>query len=47
VLPDVKERWNAMGAEAIPITPEAFDRYLAAQVTLVARLAKAANVKAE
>jgi len=47
VLPDVKERWNLMGAEAIPIAPEAFDRYLAAQVALVARLAKAANVKAE
>jgi hypothetical protein len=36
-----------MGAEAIPIAPEAFDRYLATQVALVARLAKAANVKAE
>lgn len=47
VLPDVKERWNAMGAEAIPIAPEAFDRYLAEQVALVAKLAKAANVKAD
>jgi len=47
VQPDVKERWNAMGAEAIPIAPEAFDRYIAEQVTLIAKLAKAANVKAE
>ncbi len=47
VLPDVRERWNAMGAEAIPIAPEAFDRYLAEQVALIARLAKAANIKAE
>lgn len=47
VLPDVKERWSSMGAEAIPIAPEAFDRYIAEQVALMARLAKAANVKAE
>jgi tripartite-type tricarboxylate transporter receptor subunit TctC len=47
VQPDVKERWSAMGAEAIPIAPEAFDRYIAGQIALIAKLAKAANVKAE
>jgi tripartite-type tricarboxylate transporter receptor subunit TctC len=47
VLPDVKERWNAMGAEPIPVAPEEFDRYLAEQVALIAKLAKAANIKAE
>jgi len=47
VLPDVKERWTAMGAEAIPIAPEAFDRYIAEQIALIAQLAKAANIKAE
>ncbi len=47
VLPDVRDRWNAMGAEAIPIAPEEFDRYLAGQVALIAKLAKAANVKAD
>lgn len=47
VLPDVKERWSSMGAEAIPIAPEAFDRYIAEQVALMTKLAKAANVKAE
>lgn len=48
VLPDVKERWVAMGAEiAPPMTPEEFDRYLVEQSALVARLAKAANIKPE
>ena len=48
VLPEVKERWTAMGAELMPsATPEEFDRYLAEQATLVAKLAKAANIKPE
>jgi tripartite-type tricarboxylate transporter receptor subunit TctC len=47
VLPDVKERWNAMGAEPLPIAPEAFDRYIAGQVALIAKLAKAAGIKPE
>jgi len=47
VQPDVKERWNAMGAEPIPIAPDAFDRYISEQVALIARLATAANIKAE
>jgi tripartite-type tricarboxylate transporter receptor subunit TctC len=48
VLPDVKERWTAMGAELMPpTTPEEFDRYLAEQAALVAKLAKAANIKPE
>ena len=47
VLPDVKERWNAMGAEPLPIAAEAFDRYIAGQVALIAKLAKAAGIKPE
>lgn len=48
VLPDVKERWTAMGAELmLPIALEEFDRYLAEQAALVAKLAKAANIKPE
>ena len=47
-LPDVKERWDAMGAEvAPPMSPDEIDRYLAEQVALVAKLAKAANIKPE
>ena len=45
VLPDVKKQWDAMGAEALPMTPEQFDKYLTEQVQLIARLAKAANIK--
>jgi len=47
VQADVKERWTAMGAEPIPIAPDAFDRYISEQVALIARLATAANIKAE
>ena len=47
VQPDVKQRWNAMGAEPIPIAPDAFDRYISEQIALIARLAKASNIKAE
>jgi tripartite-type tricarboxylate transporter receptor subunit TctC len=48
VLPDVKERWAAMGAEiAPPISLEELDRYIAEQVALVAKLARAANIKPE
>ena len=47
-LPDVKERWDAMGAEIPPrMSPADIDRYLAEQVALVAKLAKAANIKPE
>ncbi len=45
VLPDVKKQWDAMGAEALPMAPEQFDKYIAEQVQAVARLAKAANIK--
>lgn len=47
VLPDVKKRWDSIGAEAMPIAPEEFDRYIAEQIALVAKLAKAANIKVD
>ncbi len=48
VLPDVKERWDAMGAEVSPpMSPDEIDRYLVEQVALVAKLAKAANISRE
>jgi len=43
-LPDVKQRWQQIGAEALPMTPEEFEKYLADQSQLVARLVKAANI---
>ena len=45
--PESKERWNALGAEPVPIAPEAFDRYIREQIALFTKLAKAANIKAE
>jgi tripartite-type tricarboxylate transporter receptor subunit TctC len=44
-LPDVKKRWENLGAEAMPLTPEEFDKYLLEQSALVARLGKAANIQ--
>jgi len=46
-LPDVKKRWEAMGAEAMPLTPEEFDQYLLDQSRLVAKLVKAANIQSK
>ena len=46
-LPESKERWNAIGAEPVPIAPEAFDKYVAEQIALFTKLAKAANIKAD
>ena len=46
-LPESKERWNALGADPVPIAPEAFDKYVREQIALFTRLAKAANIKAE
>ena len=43
-LPDVKTRWAAIGAEAMPMAPEEFDKYLAEQSELVHKLVKAANI---
>ena len=46
-LPESKERWNAIGADPVPIAPEAFDRYVREQIALFTKLARAANIKAE
>lgn len=46
-LPDSKERWNAIGAEPVPIAPEAFDKYIVEQIALLTKLARAANIKAD
>jgi tripartite-type tricarboxylate transporter receptor subunit TctC len=46
-LPDVKKRWETLGAEALPMTPEQFDKYLSEQSQLVVKLVKAANIQAK
>jgi tripartite-type tricarboxylate transporter receptor subunit TctC len=45
-LPESKDRWNALGADPVPIAPEAFDKYVVEQIALFTKLARAANVKA-
>jgi tripartite-type tricarboxylate transporter receptor subunit TctC len=44
-LPDVKKRWDPIGAEALPMTPEGFEKYLSDQAQLVDKLVKAANIQ--
>jgi tripartite-type tricarboxylate transporter receptor subunit TctC len=44
-LPDVKKRWDTLGAEPLPMTPDQFDKYLSDQSQLVAKLVKAANLE--
>jgi len=34
-------------AEPVPITPQAFDTFIAEQIALLTKLAKAANIKAD
>ena len=46
-LPELTQRWATLGADAAPTTPEQFDKVIAAQVALVTKLARAANIKAE
>ncbi len=47
VLPDIHQRLTAFGAEPAPMTPAAFDKLIAEQVALTARLARAAGIKPE
>src|SRR5262249_16689814 len=44
-LPDVKKRWESLGAEAMPLTSDEFDKYLLEQSALVAKLVKAADIR--
>lgn len=46
-LPESKERWNALGADPVPIAAEAFDKLVSEQIVLFTRLAKTANITAD
>jgi tripartite-type tricarboxylate transporter receptor subunit TctC len=46
-MPDVRERLNARGAVAKGTTPEEFDRFIRAEVEKLAKIVKAAGVKAQ
>jgi len=45
--PDVRERLRGLGAEPMPMTPEAFDAFLRREFDELGRVMKAAGVKAE
>ncbi len=45
-LPDVRERWTALGTEPIPSTAAEFDNLIAGQIASLTKLARAANIKA-
>ena len=46
-LPDVRERWSSLGGEAVPISADQFDQYVAEQIALFTKIARAANIKAD
>jgi tripartite-type tricarboxylate transporter receptor subunit TctC len=43
--PDISKRMRALGAEPAPPTPEELDKFVAREVAIVAKLAKAAGIK--
>ncbi len=45
-LPDVRQRWTALGTEPIPSTAAEFDRLIARDIADLTKLARAANIKA-
>jgi tripartite-type tricarboxylate transporter receptor subunit TctC len=47
VSPETRKHWDAMGAEPLPMKPEQFDRYIAEQIKVIAKLVKTANIKIE
>jgi tripartite-type tricarboxylate transporter receptor subunit TctC len=45
--PEVKERMTKLGADAFPMTPEQFNAFIRTEMESAARIAKAANLKAQ
>lgn len=45
--PDVVKRWDALGVELGPTTPEEFDKIIADDVAAFTKAARAANIKAQ
>jgi tripartite-type tricarboxylate transporter receptor subunit TctC len=46
-MPDVKERLEKLGAAAMPMQQEAFEKYLDSETASAAQLVKAASIKIE
>jgi tripartite-type tricarboxylate transporter receptor subunit TctC len=45
--PEVKERLTQLGAEPLPMSPEAFNAYIKSEMDAAARIAKAAHLQAQ
>ena len=45
--PDVKERMAALGAEAMPMTPAEFDKFMRVEMDDAAKVVKAAGIKVQ
>jgi tripartite-type tricarboxylate transporter receptor subunit TctC len=45
--PEVKERFTQLGAEPLPMSPEAFNAYIKTEMESAARIAKAAKLQAQ
>jgi tripartite-type tricarboxylate transporter receptor subunit TctC len=45
--PEVKERMNKLGADPFPMSPEQFNAFIKTEMESAARIAKAANLKAQ
>jgi tripartite-type tricarboxylate transporter receptor subunit TctC len=45
--PEVKERFTQLGAEPLPMTPEAFNAYIRTEMESAARIAKAARLQVQ
>ena len=44
-LPDVRARWQSLGTEPIPSTPQAFDKLVVDEIAALTKLARIANVQ--
>ena len=45
--PEIKERMQRLGADAFPMSPEAFNAYIKTEMDVAAQIVKAANLKAQ
>ncbi|MBC7380988.1 MAG: tripartite tricarboxylate transporter substrate binding protein, partial [Burkholderiaceae bacterium] len=45
--PEVKDRMTKLGADPFPMTPDAFNAFIRTEMDSAARIAKAANLKAQ
>ena len=45
--PEVKERMARLGADPLPMSPEAFNAFIKTEVESAARIARAANLKGQ